>query len=74
MTLSHLLSTKFLVPRRSQDHLARPHLVKRLAQATKERRLTLLSAPPGYGKTTLLVELIDRCAMPCAWLQLDALE
>lgn len=72
MTLSHLLNTKFLVPRRSQDHLARPHLVERLAQAAKERRLTLLSAPPGYGKTTLLVELVDRGAMPCAWLQLDA--
>lgn len=72
MTVSYLLSTKFLVPRRGQDHLARPHLVGRLAHAVAERRLTLLSAPPGYGKTTLLVELVDQGALPCAWLQLDA--
>jgi len=72
MTISHLLSTKFMAPRRSPDHLARPHLVERLARAVGQRRLTLLSAPPGYGKTTLLVELIDSGDYPCAWLQLDA--
>ncbi|MBP8293857.1 MAG: hypothetical protein KAX65_13860, partial [Caldilineaceae bacterium] len=72
MTISHLLSTKFMAPRRSADHLARPQLVARLARAVGQRRLTLLSAPPGYGKTTLLVELIDGGDYPCAWLQIDA--
>ena len=72
MTISHLLSTKFMAPRRSADHLARPQLVARLARAVEQRRFTLLSAPPGYGKTTLLVELIDGGDYPCAWLQIDA--
>ena len=72
MAISHLLNTKFLAPRRRADQLARPHLVGRLANAVGRRRLTLLSAPPGYGKTTLLVELTDSGDYPCAWLQLDA--
>ncbi len=34
-------------------------------------RLTLISAPAGFGKTTLVSEWIASCGMPVAWLSLD---
>ena len=56
MDRSFLLQTKFLVPRHRGELLPRPHLLERLESAI-DSRLTLISAPPGYGKTTLLAEL-----------------
>jgi LuxR family maltose regulon positive regulatory protein len=35
------------------------------------RRLTLISAPAGFGKTTLISEWIAGCQRPAAWLSLD---
>ena len=68
-----LVSTK-LRPSRARDSMvARPRLAERLDPEVG-RRLTLLSAPAGYGKTTLLGtwwqgrKEADRCA---AWLSLD---
>jgi LuxR family maltose regulon positive regulatory protein len=36
------------------------------------RKLLLVSAPAGYGKTTALSQWLDECPYPCAWLSLDA--
>ena len=71
MDRSFLLQTKFLVPRYGADLISRPKLLARL-QTAVNKRLTLLSAPPGYGKTTLLVELSEQITLPYAWYQLDA--
>jgi LuxR family maltose regulon positive regulatory protein len=52
--------------------IPRQPLIRRLGEAVRSHRLTLLSAPPGYGKTTLLAHLPH--ALPdtrCAWLTLD---
>jgi LuxR family maltose regulon positive regulatory protein len=70
MDRSFLLQTKFLIPQISSDLLPRPHLVERLERAIS-KRLTLISAPPGYGKTTLLAELATHTSHPSAWYQLD---
>jgi LuxR family maltose regulon positive regulatory protein len=52
-----LLATKLQVPRLSTSAVSRPGLADRLVAGLREgRRLTVLSAPAGYGKTTLLVE------------------
>ena len=68
-----LLETKLYVPRLRRGQVARPRLTERLDRGLG-RRLTLVSAPAGFGKTTLLAEwlasLADDAPAP-AWLSLD---
>jgi LuxR family maltose regulon positive regulatory protein len=49
----------------------RPRLVERL-NAGLHGKLTLISAPAGFGKTTLLSAWLALCGRPVAWLSLDA--
>jgi len=53
--------------------VARTRLFESLSSAVATRRLTLLAAPPGTGKTTLLSSWIESGAAPpaTAWLTLD---
>ena len=54
------------------DVVARPRLLGALWAAVTTRPLTLVSAPAGYGKTTLLATLPEACPeLPLAWLTLD---
>ena len=69
--ISPLLSTKFLAQRQPRHALPRPHLVERL-ERDLDKRLILISAPPGYGKTTLLSQLTSAAELRSAWVQLDA--
>ncbi|MBN1453016.1 MAG: tetratricopeptide repeat protein [Anaerolineales bacterium] len=71
MKPSILLHTKFLVPRPTPDLLPRPHLVEWL-ENQMDRRLILISAPAGYGKTTILADFLNASDRPFAWYQLDA--
>jgi LuxR family maltose regulon positive regulatory protein len=71
MKPSILLHTKFLVPRPTPDLLPRPHLVEWL-ENQMDRRLVLISAPAGYGKTTILADFLNASNHPFAWYQLDA--
>jgi LuxR family maltose regulon positive regulatory protein len=71
MKPSILLRTKFLVPRARPDFLPRPKLLDWL-EVNFDKRLTLLSAPAGYGKTTLLADFINASSLPFAWYTLDA--
>jgi LuxR family maltose regulon positive regulatory protein len=71
MKPSLLLSTKFLLPRTGRGYLPRPHLVQWL-QENMESRLILISAPAGYGKTSLLSEFLEKTDQPFAWYQLDS--
>ena len=68
-----LLETKLYVPRLRRGLVARPRLSERLSRGA-ESKLTLVSAPAGFGKTTLLAEWL--AAAPAdersaAWLSLD---
>src|SRR5659263_284020 len=68
-----LLETKLHVPRLRRALVARPRLSERLSRGA-ELALTLVSAPAGFGKTTLLTEwLADASAdgWSAAWLSLD---
>ncbi|MCW2997443.1 MAG: pknK 2 [Solirubrobacterales bacterium] len=67
-----LLRTKLVVPEVAGEHVRRHRLVDAL-RAGAERRLTLVDAPAGFGKTTLVA---DWCAADSerrsfAWLTLD---
>ena len=65
------LGTKLNAPRGARRRVARHALTDRLV--SEPRRLTLLSAPAGWGKTSLLAEWIadPREARPFAWVTLD---
>jgi LuxR family maltose regulon positive regulatory protein len=65
-----LLSTKLLVPALGPEVVARPRLIERLNEATR-RRVTLLAAPAGFGKTTAVAAWIAETRPPVAWLALD---
>src|ERR687897_180523 len=68
-----LLETKLHVPRRRRGLVARPRLVERL-RLQPEPELTLVSAPAGFGKTTLLAEwlaAVSAGGRRVAWLSLD---
>jgi len=67
-----LLQTKLYIPQPHPNLVPRPHLVGRLEEGLRQgRRLTLVSAPAGFGKTTLLAAWARDCGKPVAWLSLD---
>ena len=71
--LSWLLRRKVTVPERTPGYLDRGRLVQR-ALPTRSR-LTVLLAPGGFGKTTLLAECcrsLSDSGIPTAWLSVDA--
>jgi LuxR family maltose regulon positive regulatory protein len=65
-----LLTTKLYIPPIRPRLVLRPRLIERLS-AGMHRKLALVSAPAGFGKTTLLSECAARCGRPVAWLTLD---
>jgi LuxR family maltose regulon positive regulatory protein len=65
-----LLETKLTPPPVRAEHLARERVLARLRQ-TDRRRLTLVAAPPGFGKSTLLAEWAAGPPYAVAWLSLD---
>jgi len=65
-----LLNTKLFIPRPRKNLVFRPRLVERL-NAGLEKKLTLIAAPAGFGKTTLLSEWIPQSPRCVTWLSLD---
>lgn len=68
--MTELLTTKLFVPRPRKNLVSRPRLVERL-NAGLVKKLTLISAPAGFGKTTLLSEWIPQSPRCVTWLSLD---
>src|SRR4051794_34120495 len=65
-----ILATKLHIPRPRPKVVLRPHLMKRLNEGL-HRKLALISAPAGFGKTTLVSEWLASCDQLVAWLSLD---
>ena len=65
-----LIQTKLFIPPLRPKLVHRTHLIEKLNRAV-DRKLTLISAPAGFGKTTLLGEWISDSEIPVAWISLD---
>ena len=67
-----ILATKLYIPPSRQRVVLRPRLVQRLNDGLAAgNKLHLVSAPAGFGKTTLVSEWVAGCGRPVAWLSLD---
>jgi len=67
---AQILATKLYIPPPRTKIVLRPRLIEQLNEGLVGK-LTLISAPAGFGKTTLVSEWIASCGMPVAWLSLD---
>jgi ATP/maltotriose-dependent transcriptional regulator MalT/DNA-binding SARP family transcriptional activator len=65
-----LIKTKLYIPQLREERVARPRLVEMLDSGSK-RSLTLVSAPAGFGKTTLLASWATQARCPIAWFSID---
>src|SRR5512143_474008 len=69
-TTDPLIRTKLHLPYTRPGLVSRPRLLEQIAQGLCGP-LTLVIAPAGFGKTTLVASCIASCGMPVAWLSLD---
>ena len=65
-----ILATKLYIPPPRPKVVLRPRLIERLNEGL-HRKLTLISAPVGYGKTTMLSEWIPQSERSVIWVSLD---
>ncbi len=65
-----VLATKLFIPTPRPKIVTRQRLIDRVTDGV-HRKLTLVSAPAGYGKTTLVSEWASGCGFPAAWYSLD---
>ena len=68
--ITNLLASKFYFPPHRPDLVPRPGLLENL-DAGLHGKLTLVSAPAGFGKTTAVSEWLRYCGRPAAWLSVD---
>ncbi|WP_217595205.1 LuxR C-terminal-related transcriptional regulator [Cohnella sp. GbtcB17] len=67
---AQIITTKLYIPVSRSKTVPRPRLLERLNEGL-DRKLTLVSASAGFGKTTLVAEWAAGCGHPVAWLSLD---
>ena len=65
-----ILATKFFAPPVRPDLVLRQRLIEQL-NAGVQRKLILVSAPAGYGKTTLISSWLQDTGISSAWLSLE---
>ncbi len=71
MTTPFVLS-KLQFPRLRLNPVTRPRLIERLNEGLRQnRKLTLITAPAGFGKTTLVTEWLNQLDQPFAWISLE---
>lgn len=65
-----LIKTQYTKPGISHNLISRPRITKKLDQAL-QHKLTFVTAPAGYGKSTAVLEWIEKRGLPSAWISLD---
>ena len=65
-----IITTKLYTPPTRTDLVPRSHLIERLNRGLTHK-LTLVSAPAGFGKTTLISSWLRQADRPAVWLSLD---
>ena len=68
--MTEILLAKLLPPRTGKGIIDRPRLIN-LLNGFEERKLTLLTAPAGFGKTVLMLQLANEAKRALVWYQLD---
>jgi LuxR family maltose regulon positive regulatory protein len=68
--LEQLLTTKLYIPPLRSDLVPRPHLYQHLDEGLT-RKLTLIAAPTGFGKSTLVIGWLSETGRSVAWLSID---
>src|SRR5829696_2508949 len=68
-----IVKPKLTAPVPRPEQLARPRLLEPLRSASEYNKITLISAPAGYGKTTLLTQWreAEKASLPFAWVTVD---
>jgi LuxR family maltose regulon positive regulatory protein len=70
MQATPIIQTKLYRPPIHADFIPRPQLLEQF-DGWQQRPLTLVSAPAGYGKSTLVSSWLESLDVPAAWLSLD---
>ena len=69
---TELLAAKLFIPPLRPSLVPRPRLIRVLNDGLqRQHKLSLVSAPAGFGKTTLVVDWLRQVDLPAAWLSLD---
>jgi len=68
---TQILTTKLFIPRTRKGFVERERLLNQLSLGM-ERKLTLVSGPAGFGKTSLLSKWVSQLKNPVGWVSLDA--
>src|SRR4051812_24345074 len=66
-------SAKHILPILHPPIIERPNLLERL-KLVLDHKLTLVAAPPGYGKTTIIAQFAYQTTIPVAWHTLEERE
>ena len=68
-----VIRTRIIPPRRRGDLLTRNRLIEILSDLL-EKKLSIIAAPAGYGKTSLLVDFANSTEYPVCWYTIDVMD